>query len=191
MARTPSITKFTNSLKEYLINSLSNKVNDIKSLEQRYNNMKVFMDPAAVDEPHFYVSVGISEICFSIKSNSKLDGSLGLEDIYVKRWAERHNIHMELEKFYKDLKEAIRKETTMTEEERKEKHVTTVKQVLARGNRSEDENMKVDMTSTGLNRAKHMLEEDKRKKRLLNFKKNIIKKDTPEKKDQDNPDKKN
>ena len=191
MARTPSITKFTNSLKDYLINAMSNKVNDIRSLEQRYNNMKVFMDPSAIDEPHFYVSVGISEVCFSIKTQTKIDGSVGMEDIYVKRWAERHNIHMELEKFYKDLKEALRKESTMSEEERSKQNVTSVKQVIARGNRTENEDeLKVDMTSTGLNRAKHILEEDKRKKRLLHFKKDIVKKDTPEKKEQNNQDKK-
>lgn len=52
-AKAHSITKFDNSLTEFLINSLADKYGDAKSYAYRYNNLKVYMDPKAVAQPHF------------------------------------------------------------------------------------------------------------------------------------------
>ena len=93
MARTRSISKFDNSLIEFLIKAMSDKYGDAKSHAYRYNNLKVSMDPRAFSDPHIFVTVGISEAVFSIIDGKKMEGGLGPEDGYVKRWIERNNIN--------------------------------------------------------------------------------------------------
>ena len=93
MAKTNSIAKFDNSLTEYLINALTDKYGDTVYYTHRYHNLKVFMNPREIPEPHFFVALGISQACFSLSSGKKLNGGLGEEDGYVKRWAERTNIN--------------------------------------------------------------------------------------------------
>ncbi len=72
MAKTNSISKFSNSLVEFLINSLTDKHGNARAVAQKYNNLKVYMDPAKITTPHFFVSVGISEACFAIEDGKKI-----------------------------------------------------------------------------------------------------------------------
>lgn len=166
-----SIAKFDNSLTEYLINALADKHTDAKSYAYKYNNLKVFMNPKKVDEPHFFVQIGISEACFSIKDGSKLEGGLGNEDGYVKRWADRYNIHKELEAHWKIIKEALRDEEET--DPSKKSAATSAMDRLRRAEKS-DEKIEVDMTSTGIDRQKRNFSEEK-KKRFTGMKKELKK----------------
>lgn len=148
MPKANSISKFDNSLTEFLINSRADKYGDTKSYAYKYNNLKVFMDPKKVPQPHFYVSIGISEACFSIDDGKKLEGGLGSEDGYVKRWADRTNIKKELENHWKIIKEAI---TAQEEDEANKKSAAIVK---LRRAETADANLNVDMTSTGIDKSK-------------------------------------
>lgn len=166
MARTRSISKFDNSLIEFLIKAMSDKYGDAKSHAYRYNNLKVSMDPRAISDPHIFVSVGISEAVFSIIDGKKMEGGLGPEDGYVKRWIERNNINKELMSHWKLLKDAI----TAEEPEDLNKKASAV----SRLRRAEAANVDlgVDMTGTGINTTKQ--EELQRKRnRLKGFKKDI------------------
>lgn len=108
MAPKNNITKFSNSLTDYLAETLSDKTTSPRQIAQRYNNLKVFMDPVKVTMPHFYVAIGISEACFSIEDGKKLDGSLGgAEDSYVARWASRATVQSELKQQWKAIKDSI------------------------------------------------------------------------------------
>ena len=49
--------------------------------------LKLHMDPMKVSDPHFFVSLGISEACYDIESAKKIDGGLGPEEEYVLKWA--------------------------------------------------------------------------------------------------------
>lgn len=158
MARANSISKFDNSLTEFLINIMADKYGDAKSYAYRYNNLKVYMEPKRQDQPHFYVSIGISEACFSIDDGKKLEGGLGNEDGYVKRWADRTNIHKELESHWKMIKEALAAEQ---EDDVSKKTAATVR---LRRAETTDENLDVDMTGTGIDKTKR---EEQRKKRML------------------------
>lgn len=158
MARVNSISKFDNSLTEFLINIMSDKYGDAKSYAYRYNNLKVYMDPKRQDMPHFFVSIGISEACFAIQDGKKLEGGLGNEDGYVKRWADRTNIKKELESHWKIIKEALAAEE---EDEVSKKTAATVR--LRRAETS-DEDLKVDMTGTGIDRVKREELERKRQR---------------------------
>lgn len=148
MATARSITKFENSLKEFLINAMADKYGDAHSYAYRYNNLKVYMDPKREDEPHFYVQIGISEACFAILDGKKLEGGLGAEDGYVKRWSDRSNINNELKNHWKVIKEAIAAE----EEEDATKKSSAIT-ALRRAEASQTE-LNVDMTGTGIDKTK-------------------------------------
>lgn len=164
MATANSISKFENSLKEFLINVMSDKYGDTKSYAYRYNNLKVFMDYKRCRDPHFFVSIGISEACFSITDGKKLDGGLGAEDAYVKRWSDRVNINSELKAHWKIIMEAIAAD--------QEDDLTKKSSASLRLRRSESSNqdLNVDMTGTGIDKAKR----EKQQKRLLKMKGNVL-----------------
>lgn len=161
MAKTNSISKFSNSLVEFLINSLTDKHGNARAVAQKYNNLKVYMDPAKITTPHFFVSVGISEACFAIEDGKKLDGSLGYEDGYVVRWAGRSNIHNELEAFWKALKDAI---SAMDKDEGDGKSTEAL--IQSKLAEAANDSMKVDMTGTGIDKTKRS-EYDRKKKSYL------------------------
>ena len=168
MATARSITKFENSLKEFLINAMADKYGDAHSYAYRYNNLKVYMDPKREDEPHFYVQIGISEACFAILNGKKLEGGLGAEDGYVKRWSDRSNINNELKNHWKVIKDAIAAE----EEEDATKKSSAIT-ALRRAETSQTE-LNVDMTGTGIDKTKHE-ELERKKKRFVGLKKDIDK----------------
>lgn len=168
MATARSITKFENSLKEFLINAMADKYGDAHSYAYRYNNLKVYMDPKREDEPHFYVQIGISEACFAILDGKKLEGGLGAEDGYVKRWSDRSNINNELKNHWKIIKEAIAAE----EEEDATKKSSAIT-ALRRAEASQTE-LNVDMTGTGIDKTKRE-ELERKQKRFVGLKKDIDK----------------
>lgn len=91
-----SLNSFANSLREYLLASISDAHNTPQKLAYRYNNLKLFIDPKRESKPHFFVSVGISEVCFCIEDLKKINGTLGTDERYVVRWASKANINGEL-----------------------------------------------------------------------------------------------
>ena len=164
MATANSISKFENSLKEFLINVMSDKYGDAKSYSYRYNNLKVFMDPRRCSDAHFFVSIGISEACFSITDGKKLDGGLGAEDAYVKRWSDRVNINSELKAHWKIIMEAIAAD--------QEDDLTKKSSASLRLRRSESskQDLDVDMTGTGIDKSKR----EKQQKHLLRMKAKVL-----------------
>lgn len=168
MATARSITKFENSLKEFLVNAMADKYGDAHSYAYRYNNLKVYMDPKREDEPHFYVQIGISEACFAILDGKKLEGGLGAEDGYVKRWSDRSNINNELKNHWKVIKEAI-----AAEEEDDATKKSSAITALRRAEASQTE-LNVDMTGTGIDKTKRE-ELERKKKRFVGLKKDIDK----------------
>lgn len=168
MATARSITKFENSLKEFLINTMADKYGDAHSYAYRYNNLKVYMDPKREDEPHFYVQIGISEACFAILDGKKLEGGLGAEDGYVKRWSDRSNINNELKNHWKVIKDAI-----AAEEEDDATKKSSAITALRRAEASQTE-LNVDMTGTGIDKTKRE-ELERKQKRFVGLKKDIDK----------------
>lgn len=168
MATARSITKFENSLKEFLVNAMADKYGDAHSYAYRYNNLKVYMDPKREDEPHFYVQIGISEACFAILDGKKLEGGLGAEDGYVKRWSDRSNINNELKNHWKVIKDAI-----AAEEEDDATKKSSAITALRRAEASQTE-LNVDMTGTGIDKTKRE-ELERKQKRFVGLKKILTK----------------
>jgi len=168
MAKQNSITKFDTSLTEFLINALADKYGDAKMYAYRYNNLKVYMNPAKISEPHFFVSIGISEACFSIENGKKIEGALGNEDSYIKRWSDRANIHSELLAHWKILKDAVAAEQ---EEDAGRRAAAAMRVIRAE---TENKELEADMTGTGINKAKREeLERRNKTGRLKRMKKDI------------------
>jgi len=95
-----SIRVFENSLREYLVNAQADSFHEALKIQYRYNNLKVYMDPKMLRTPHFWVSVNISSVCFSINPVEKLNGSLASNDRLVALWASKPNINGELRKHW-------------------------------------------------------------------------------------------
>lgn len=95
-----SIRVFENSLRDYLINVQTDSYNTSGKIEQRYNNLKVYMDPKKSSTPHFWVSVNISAVCYQIDPIEKMDGGMGSDERFVTMWAGRPNINGELKKHW-------------------------------------------------------------------------------------------
>lgn len=147
MAKSNSIPKFENSLTEYLINALTDKYGNSVYYAHRYHNLRVYMNPIEVQEPHFFVSLGISSACFSLYSGKKINGGLGEEDGYVKRWSERTNINKELKKHFQLLKDQMEAENSGDLSRKALAHV--LKRRTDRVNQ-----IQVDMTGTGIDTTK-------------------------------------
>lgn len=147
MAKVNSIAKFNNSLTEFLVNTLTDRHGNSTYYAHKYHNLKVYMNPKEVQEPHFFVSLGISTACFSLLNGNKLSGALGEEDGYVKRWSERTNINKELKKHFQLLRDQIRAEDS--NDVNKIALANALKRSADNTNQSQ-----VDMTGTGIETTK-------------------------------------
>ena len=107
MAKTASINKFANSLTDYLIDAIADRHSNPRAVAYRYKNLKVYMDPQKIADPHFFVFIGISEACFTIEGCKRIEGALCREDAYITRWAGRPNIYKDLKQHWQELKTAI------------------------------------------------------------------------------------
>jgi hypothetical protein len=166
-----NITKFANSLTDFLIDSMTDKHTDARHIAYRYNNLKVYMDPLKVTEPHFFVSLGISEACYDIESAKKIDGGLGPEDGLVSRWASRSNIYNELKNHWKIILEA----STLDNSEETTKRASAA--LRLRRAEMADEDLNVDMTGTGISRTKRSGSKSDKRKYFYNGKTYLL---TPE-----------
>ena len=161
--KSTNISKFTNSLMEFLINAMADRHSEARHIAQRLNNLKVYMDPLKVTEPHFFVSIGISEACYSIETGKKIDGSLGPEDGYVSRWAGRSNIANELRAHWKKLLDAAHEEEEQEEAIKKALDMIPTRKDAGPEEIDEDDDLGVDMMGTGRSKFKR----DRGKRRYL------------------------
>lgn len=152
-----NITKFANSLTEFLINAMADRHSEARHIAQRLNNLKVFMDPLKITEPHFFVSLGISEACYSIESGKKMDGSLGPEDSYVSRWAGRSNIYAALKAHWKSLLDTADHEEAEEEAVKKALDMIPTRKDAGPQTIDGEEDLEVDisMMDTGRSRFKN------------------------------------
>ena len=53
---------------------------------ERYNNLKLLMEPNNNHNPHVIVDFSMSDAEFDIKTGQKINGGLGPDERYVLRW---------------------------------------------------------------------------------------------------------
>ena len=74
------------SLKNFMIQEQSDAHNVRTANIAKYNNIKIWVDMAKYQQPHFFVRISISEAVFTINDCTKLNGGLGYEERFVYKW---------------------------------------------------------------------------------------------------------
>lgn len=77
------------SLKEFLCESQNGGNNSKNANLYKYNNLKIFMEPAQNKTPHFIVRIGISEAMYNIQNGEKLAGGLGSDERIIRKWFDK------------------------------------------------------------------------------------------------------
>lgn len=86
-----------------LIKDMNNDAHNAKTFkEERYNNMKITMDPSKDPQPHVTIQIGMSEGTYSLSSQQRTSGSLGPDEKYVTRWMNRSGIMDSLKDLWRD-----------------------------------------------------------------------------------------
>ena len=96
--------KVQESLKDYLIDSGTDKYTSKHATYQKYNNLKLYMEPRKHPDPHFIVRIGISEAMYDLESCKRLTGGLGSDEKMIRRWFERSFNRDELKRAWNDSK---------------------------------------------------------------------------------------
>jgi len=84
-----SFNEMAESLKDIIKDMLKNSTNVSSVHAYRYNNLKVSMDPTTDREPHVIITVGVSEVKYSLSSLQRVSGSLGPDERYIMKWLGR------------------------------------------------------------------------------------------------------
>lgn len=83
-------------LKSFIVQEQSDAHNVKTVSAAKYNNIKVWMDPAKNQTPHVIIRISISEAVFALESFNKLNGGLGYEERLVQKWFGRYGVKEKL-----------------------------------------------------------------------------------------------
>lgn len=97
-----TLNRFEGMLKEFIIDQQSDAHNASSINHNRYNNLKVTMEPAKIAEPHIMITIGISEACFLLSDGSLKNGSIGADTKYVAKWLKKSGITESLMETWND-----------------------------------------------------------------------------------------
>lgn len=84
------------SLRNFVIQEQSDAHNARNVNLAKYNNIKIFMEPIKIAEPHFVIRISISEATFALSDCSKINGGLGYEERFIIKWFGRMGIKEKL-----------------------------------------------------------------------------------------------
>lgn len=91
-----TLNRYENMLREFIIDQQSDSYNRTSINYFRYNNLRVYMEPAKVQTPHVFIRIGISDACFTIETATLLSGSLGMDTKFIPKWLRKPGIKEEL-----------------------------------------------------------------------------------------------
>lgn len=98
-----SFTELSNMLREF-IKDLNSDAHNAKNFhEERYNNIKMTMDPQSDPQPHVIITIAVSEAKYSITNLQRITGSLGPDEKYVGRWFNRMGIIDTLKDIWREV----------------------------------------------------------------------------------------
>lgn len=72
----------------------------------KYNNLKLTMKNE-ITYPHVIVSIGISEATYNVKDCTKVDGGLGSDEKYIRKWLGNSTVMESLLSIYNTINELI------------------------------------------------------------------------------------
>lgn len=89
------------SLKSFVMQEQSDAHN-VKSVNaSKYNNIKIWMDPAKNHTPHVKIRISISEATYLLEGFNKINGGLGYEERFVLKWFGRFGVKEKLTELWK------------------------------------------------------------------------------------------
>lgn len=88
------------SLKSFMISEQSDAHNIRTANIAKYHNLKIWMDLAKYQQPHFFIRISISEAVFTINDCMKLTGGLGYEERFVYKWFGRIGVKDKLKELW-------------------------------------------------------------------------------------------
>ena len=95
MAKT--LNELAGELKTLIIELQSDADNQGSIRVERYNNLKLIMEPAKNSSPHVIVDLAMADAEFDIRTGQKLNGGLGPDERYVLRWFNKANTLSQLQ----------------------------------------------------------------------------------------------
>lgn len=97
-----SYNELAQHLKQFLIDCHSN-YKGLKNVSvERYNNLKVSMEPEIYQTFHVIIRVGISEAVFIMPEGVIFTGSMGMDEKFVHRWLQNNFIQEDLNQLWKN-----------------------------------------------------------------------------------------
>ncbi len=81
-----SLNELAGELKAFIIELQSDAHNKTNLRVERYNNLKLLMEPERSSTPHVVINLSMSDAEFDIKTGLKLNGGLGPDERYALRW---------------------------------------------------------------------------------------------------------
>lgn len=97
-----SFNELAQHLKQYLIDCHSNYKGLKNVATERYNNLKVYMEPEIYQTFHVIVRIGISEAVFIMPEAQPYNGGLGMDEKFVLRWLQNAFISEDLSSLWKN-----------------------------------------------------------------------------------------
>lgn len=96
-------------LQESIIKQQDDAHNSTSINFSKYNNLKLKMD-SKYNYPHVIITIGISEAIFNIQEGTKVDGSLGPDERYVRKWLNTGTIVADLKEIYIAMGDLVKPE---------------------------------------------------------------------------------
>ena len=87
-------------LKSFILQEQSDAHNVKNVSAAKYNNIKIWMDPAKNQTPHVIIRISISEAIFTLEGFNKLNGGLGYEERFVLKWFGRYGVKEKLNELW-------------------------------------------------------------------------------------------
>lgn len=98
-----TLNELAGELKQAIIDLQSDAHNKGNMRAERYNNLKLVMEPDRNRTPHVVVDLAISSAEFDITSGQKLNGGLGPDERYVLRWLSKSGTLTNLQDTWKTV----------------------------------------------------------------------------------------
>ena len=96
-----SLNELAGELKALIIELQSDAHNQSNLRAERYNNLKLIMEPNRNNSPHVIVDLAMSDAEFDIKTGQKLNWGLGPDERYVLRWFNKSGTLTSLQETWK------------------------------------------------------------------------------------------
>lgn len=101
MAKT--LNELASDLKQFIIEEQSDAHNSGGVRKERYNNMKLLMEPERNKNSHVVICFTMSSAEYLLPSGQKIEGGLGPEERYVTKWLGKSETMTNLQETWKEI----------------------------------------------------------------------------------------